>query len=199
MRIPPLARVLLVLAAARSCVCAQGHFRVAVFNYTGRPARELAPAVDTARRAFLGAGLDSRWTICAPGGCPQDEDAPPRLELFLMPRLAGGGPEDGRAGFALVGSPERPRAYASFEAALAASAETMRSLHEVLGCILAHEAGHLLGLHHQARGVMRARLETIDMDAAISGWAFSAEEKKALRAAVKPRPKSEIAGLATTH
>ena len=190
MRMSPPVRILLALAAAPWCVCAPHNaappFAVVVRNYAGAPRSVLAPAVEIARRAFHTAGVESQWTICAPETCGQD--APPEgphLELFVMPalrmRMPGAVPRP--AGYAMVNGFDHPRAYAFVEAAQAAANRTLRPLPLVLGCILMHEAGHLLGLKHQLRGAMRANLDGVDMDNAVRGWAFSSEERKELREA----------------
>ena len=88
------------------------------------------------------------------------------------------------AGYAMLGDIPHPRAYASYDAAQQAADGTLRPLYVVLGCIFVHETSHLLGLHHQPRGVMRANLRTNDMDNTTSGRAFTAEEQKQLRAAI---------------
>jgi hypothetical protein len=90
-----------------------------------------------------------------------------------------------------------PRAYAFWDAANDAADRTQRPLYVVLGCILAHEAGHLLGLTHQQRGVMRANLEAIDMDDATMGRPFSSGEAGKLRAAVGMLPGLPAASLIT--
>jgi hypothetical protein len=86
------------------------------------------------------------------------------------------------AGYAMADAFPRPRAYAFYDAAQSAADRTLRPLSLVLGCILIHEAGHLLGLTHAAHGVMRPNLDGIEMDNAVRGWAFSDDERKKLRA-----------------
>src|SRR5215472_10184568 len=117
MRTSPLARALLAIAACPWCACARDSITIAVANYTDAPPRVVEFAVETARRAFLSAGIDSHWVICAPEDCRQATPAgTPHMELLLMPRLLR--PIDDSvpgsihpAGFALPGIP-RPRAWA---------------------------------------------------------------------------------------
>jgi hypothetical protein len=187
MRIPPLARTLFAIAAAPLCVYAQSHLTVAVFNYAGGPRSVVAAAVSTARMAFLGAGIPSRWMVCDAEIRRQDLPAGSYLEFFVIPKLRtplSGRIADHPAGFAMADAFARPRAYVLFDTAKSVADRTLRPLSVVLGCILIHETGHLLGLGHQRDGVMRANLEAIDMDNATRGRAFNSDEVKELRAAL---------------
>ena len=199
MRIPPLAGALLATAAAPWCVWPQSHITVAVFNCAGVPHSVLVPAVETARRAFLGARIESRWVLCEAEGCPQQLPAGSYLELFVMPRLRS--PLAGRsdahpAGYAMPDTFAHPRAYAFYDAARMVAERTVRPLDVVLGCIFVHEAGHLLGLGHQPHGAMRANLDAVDMDSTAMGRAFNLEEGKKLRASVNPPLKLRAASAA---
>jgi len=186
MRTFPPARALLAMAAVHACACAQGLVDVAVFNYADVPRSVLAPAAETARRALLTARIESRWVICEAGACPQDLLGASYLQVFVMPRLLApltDRPDVHPAGFAMIAGFAHPRAYALYDAAAMAAERTMRPMYEVLGCILIHEVGHLMGLGHQPHGAMRANLEAADMDSTTMGRAFTAEEGRKLRAA----------------
>lgn len=199
MRIPSLAGALLATVAAPWCVWPQSPVTVAVFNCAGVPHSILAPAVETARRAFLCARIESRWLLCGAEGCPQQLPAGSYLELFVMPRLRA--PLTDRAdthpaGYAMPDTFAHPRAYAFYDAARMVAERTLRPLDVVLGCIFIHEAGHLLGLRHQPHGAMRADLDAADMDSTAMGRAFNGEEGRKLRAAVNPSPKLRAAAPA---
>jgi hypothetical protein len=163
---------------------------VTVRNYSDAPRSVIGPAVEIARRAFHSAGLESLWIVCDPESCdvPLDsQSSGSRLELFVMPTLRTpppGAADRHPAGYAMADGFSRPRAYAFYDAAESAADRTLRPLCLILGCILIHEAGHLLGLTHAAHGVMRPNLDGIDMDNAVRGWAFSDDERKRLREAV---------------
>jgi hypothetical protein len=188
MIISPLARVVLVMAAAQPCVCEQSHVTLAVYNYAGAPDSVLLPAVATARWALQASRVPSRWVICEPKACREKLSPGSYLELILLPRLQPirGGGSGHPAGYAFQG-PLAHRAYASYSSAQQVSEWQLRSVELVLACILIHETGHLLGLPHQAHGVMRANLEAEEMDAVVRGRAFSAAEGAQLREAVAPR------------
>lgn len=52
----------------------------------------------------------------------------------------------------------------------------------VLGCILAHEIGHLMGLPHSRSGVMKANLGPDEiLQAAIGRLWFTAQDSRVLR------------------
>lgn len=189
MRIPPLARVLLAIAASHLCVRAQGRIHVAIFNYAGAPRWMLARAGDAARRALLGVHIESRWVICEPEAGKQETPHGAYIEVYLMPRLRA--PLTDRrdvhiAGYAMPNGFAHPRVYAFYNAANVVAGRTTRPIETVLGCIFLHETGHLLGLGHRSHGVMRANLEGDDMDRVAMGRAFSADEGEMLRAALNP-------------
>jgi hypothetical protein len=180
---------MLAVAAAQACVCAQSDVTVAVYNYAGAPDAVLVPAVNMARRALLASRVASRWVICGPEGCREKVAPGSYLELILLPRLnpVDGGPQGHPAGYALRGPDARRRAYAFYASARQVSEWKQRPLDLVLACILVHELGHMLGLHHQPHGAMRASLEAEGMDDVVRGRAFTADEGEQLRKAVAPR------------
>ena len=187
MRMLPLARAVLALAAVQVCVCAQPQITLAVFNLAGAPHWEVRFAVETAHRAFQASRIETRWVICGPKACQPEPPVGQYVELFLMPRLRGpisGGATTHPAGYAMPTGFARPRAYAFYDAARTVAQRTMRPEYLVLSCILIHETGHLLGLHHQPHGAMRANLEGADMDYTAMGRAFDSEQQKQLVAAL---------------
>jgi hypothetical protein len=185
MRMTPLARTLLAIAAAHSCAHAQSGLTVAVFNYSGAPRSVLGTAIATARMAFLSVRIESRWVVCGPEKCAEPSGVP--IELFVMPRLRA--PLTDRvefpAGYAMPDAFAHPRAYALYGPAKIAADVTLRPIGIVLGCIFVHEIGHLLGLSHQPHGAMHANLEPDDMDRIITGRAFNSFEAAKLRAAFR--------------
>jgi Putative peptidase family len=187
MSFPPLARAMLVLAAAPWCASAQDRLTVVVFNYSAAPLCVVRAASATARGVFRAAGIQSRWIVCEEI-CGQALPPGPILEAFLMPDIKtplSGDTFRPTAGYAMPTGYPRPRAYAFWNPAKDVSDRTLRPVDVVLGCILAHEAGHLLGLHHQPHGVMRASLDGMDMDQTMMGRGFNSEEALKLRAIVK--------------
>ena len=190
MRIPPLARVLLAIAASHLCVCAQRSVTVAIFNYAGASSWVLSQARDTARMALLDVQIESRWVICEPDACEHEIPAGAYIEVYVMPRLRG--PLTDRRDVNVKRATRcrmvsaHPRVYAFYNAARAVAERTTRPIEVVLACIFLHETGHLLGLGHRPHGVMRANLEGDDMDSVAMGRGFSADEGESLRAALNP-------------
>jgi len=188
--------ILLVLAMAHTCALAQEPVTVTVIDCANAPPAVMRTAVATARNAFALTQGNFRWVIGNRGQC--DEPQPnSNFEVLVMPRLRG--PLNARgevraAGYVMPTGFDRPRAYAFLDAARTAAERTTRPVDEVLGCILIHEVGHLLGLGHQPHGAMRAQLEGLEMDRATSGRAFTGEEARQLRLALSRLGIARIAG-----
>jgi hypothetical protein len=193
MRIPSLVRTVFLLAAACGCLCAQHRLSVVVYNYAGAPDGVVAQAVTTARMAFRSAGIDTQWTACRattgwPENCPLPESGH-YLELMIMRHAIAPPPGQAArhdiAGYALTDSDlPRPRAYAFYSITEGVAQRTMRPVGDALGCVLAHEAAHLLGLRHQAHGVMRETLDREGIDDTSIGRAFTMGDLDRLRAGV---------------
>lgn len=196
MRFSAVAGAVLAIAAAHSCVYAQNRVTIALYNCAELPDSILAPAIATARRAFAVSRIESRWVRCDSQKCSEALPADSYLELFVVPRLLlpiMHHSIEETAGFAMPHGFAHPRGYAVYSAARIAADRNMRPTYVVLACILLHEAGHLLGLHHQANGVMRANLDGDDMDRATMGRAFNSDERSRLRAGVASLARVEIA------
>jgi len=193
MRVFLLAGIALAIAAGPSCAFAQTGTTVVVLNYTGASRAMLHAASESARLAFLAAGVETRWQIAEDPSAPTSTAG---LQVFVMtkPRQSA----ERASGFLSAGSallnPAYPRAYAFLDAVTAVSQRTTRPESAILACIFVHEIGHLLGLSHGKRGAMRADLDPIEIDNVLRGRAFDAHQARILRAALTspPPPPSRI-------
>jgi len=152
MRTQKLAAVTVWMAVSGACYGAQEQVTVVIFDYAGTPGATLKESAKTARAAFRAAGVETVWSICHVSNDPNDCLLPPAgsyLEAIVVPNGAGRAEMRGDLGFALTIPGERTvTSYAFSEPSkvLAARAEVPVAL--VLGYVMAHEIGHLMGLKH---------------------------------------------------
>jgi hypothetical protein len=124
-------------------------------------------------------------------GPNEDCKLPPEgtyLQMMVVPRMTTGLNRsalvkgDEPMGVALFAG---ERAYAFFEPARAFAAYTGQSAARVLGCVMAHEAGHPMGLRHGPSGVMKAKFQKHDIEEAAEGRLhFNAQDYRVLRASI---------------
>jgi hypothetical protein len=174
------------IVSARAGLHPRQSLAVAVFDYAALPDSVLRPAVETATEAFRAAGIDTVWTICRlPQSLESCSRALPPLGQYvemLVMREPKSAADHERAGFAVPG---RPRAYAFYATAAAIADRDLRPVSLVLGFILIHEIGHVLGLSHQSQhGAMAPYLNAHDMDSVALGRPFDERERKQLRASL---------------
>jgi hypothetical protein len=137
-----------------------------------------------------GVGIETVWSVYT-GGVERPEPLAPssghkvHVMMTTTTQPAAGPPTD-QGGFAFSGEVAlaRPRAWVFYSRAQRMAEAAGRSTDLVLAGILIHEIGHVLGLKHQATGIMRPALMPRDVDQLSKCRGFSPAEAKQLRAGV---------------
>jgi hypothetical protein len=157
----------------------------------------IRPALEVADRLLASAGLIVEWRICdAAQSCPVEDTPAPEIVVILSSRARQHGRENcgvaahgsrDSAGTVLVSVP--CVAGVAFRLTRRAGTGTnpllaMPRHDDLVGAIVAHEIGHLLGIRHAPAGLMRARLEADDIIALRRGkLRFSRAEAGRMRIA----------------
>ena len=159
---------------------------VIVFDNAGISTSAIEEAVSTAHGVFRRAGIDMAWNICllsvaGKAGChlPSPDEY---LRVSVVPRRKGP-PATGEAmGAALTTDGAGTVSYLFAEPADEFAIRVHQRLGVVLGCVMAHEVGHLLGLRHSFNGIMKPVFTENDMVAASLGrFNLTIQEARARR------------------
>ncbi len=186
----------------------QSHlFQVRIQDYAGLPRGLRKIATATASRVFRRAGVSIDWLDCTPSSSKRDDrcaaEMPPETRVLrILPpemtaRMPASGIELGRAQL----TPDGARGtYASVYwgrvQALARDAARSVALRRddtsirykegrILGYVLAHELGHLFGVHHGKAGVMHGPWSPSELGELLLGvLRFQKTEEEDIRAAL---------------
>jgi hypothetical protein len=173
--------------AAAAAACRGGQYRLTVVlndNAGTLPRWVLRSAAEKAREALRTAGVETQWIFCP--GCVLPPPGTYAVVTIVPERKAAA--EGSEALGLAVECPAAQRCYTSwvFDRELRAFAKTVpRPVDEVLGYVMAHEMGHLMGLGHRPSGVMRADLRRGDLVGAERCLRFRADDAKKIRATVE--------------
>ena len=170
---------------------------VRVRAYTdGRVDRAILDRARTVAAGLLdSAGLATTWRIRHPRDpCPLEGGPVPEAVVILSSQIRLNRDECGLAALGPSVGKGTVRVWVPCVAGVArriAGRPATRShpmlaegrFHDIVGAVLAHEIGHLLGMRHASTGLMRARLEADDIVALRLGrLGFSPEEAALIRA-----------------
>ncbi len=168
----------------------------AVYDYAGVGGEELRRAETEAEHILGRAGIETEWLACHPLARSGDTECPAAgpstLVLRLVPRFVL---VPNRVGRDTMGYTTANVLTLSVELAKAVSSSGAAPLGEVLGLIIAHEAGHaFLGPRHSVSGIMRARWGLRDWELANrNGFLFHPRQAIDLRKALRARITGDIA------
>jgi hypothetical protein len=169
--------------------------RVRVNNYTQATPAMLAGAEREAGRILDRAGLQIVWLDCSAGHSTADRQDPCRepleatdIVLRLLSESTQNKFQDTVFGFAVV--PILASVYYDYAVHLARSDNAEFEIPIILGCVIAHEVGHLLlgSNSHSGSGIMQGQWERGQIRKAMTGTLlFTPEQAKLIRAETQKR------------
>jgi len=174
---------------------------ILVYNYSAATPTFLGQAEKETQRIFSRVGVSISWTDCPiqqvlleKSDC-YEEPAPGQIRLRILKQPLNDYFQDSIFGFAVA--PVFASVYYGSALRLAVLDKDEYALSAIMGCLMAHEVGHLLlgENRHSASGIMKAQWDLKQVQLAMRGsLGFLPQEKKLLYAnAIAGRRKAEPA------
>jgi len=175
--------------------------RVRVNNYTLASDALLAAAERDASQIFGDAGLTLSWLTCSTGhskAVQQDpcNEPPEATDIILRVLSAPAGSEFQDTVFGFAVHPLLASVYYDRVLLRAMTDDATFEVHFILGCVIAHEIGHLLigSNGHSSSGVMQARWDRKQIRQAVTGsLLFTPEQVRLIQAGIQTRKKLRAA------
>jgi len=173
---------------------------VSVCNLGELPGTVVARAENEASAVFRSMNVEVVWRECSDGPAPPQAARAHWFTLHLRsdapPRMAGLASLDtmGLAYFAADGTGFLADTY--YKAVQWVAGSNTSDAADLLGCVMAHELGHLLlGPGHVPNGIMHAAWKSRDVEAARKHWlTFNTAQSARIRSVLETTAGAEVKG-----